>query len=89
MSINLFGSFAKLGGFICFFPRDIGIVDFAEVAVVCGLGINRVKKVKLFDDVGRFEAEDIGDRLLNLEFLDVIGAKVSMCTLTGLGWPMA
>ncbi len=27
------------------------------MAVVCGLGVNRAKKVELFDDVGRFEAE--------------------------------
>src|SRR4029077_16160445 len=37
--INLFGGFFQLRRFVRRFPRDIGIVDFAEVAVICGFGI--------------------------------------------------
>src|SRR3989442_680948 len=59
----------QCGGFVGFFPGDaFGVIDFAEVAVVGGLRINRTEQVELLDDGGRLEAEDLldgfGDRFI-------------------------
>ena len=48
----------------------LGIVDFAEVAVVGRLRINRAEQIELLDDVGRLEAEDLQHRAFDFLLVD-------------------
>ena len=88
--------FGKLDGrlqgvnFVGLFPGErVGVVLAAEVAVVGCLAIDWAQQVELADDVGWLEGKHLLHRGGDLGFVDVVGAKVSTCTLTGSGWPMA
>src|SRR5205085_12645498 len=50
--INLFGGFFQFRSLVRFFPRNVRVIDFAEVTVVSVLGVNRAKQIKLLDSVG-------------------------------------
>ena len=62
-------------GFVGDFPGDVRVVDFAEVTVVGGLGIDRAEEVELLDDVSWLEGEHGEDGVEDFVVADGAGAE--------------
>jgi len=77
--------FFKRFRFISQFPSDLGIIDFAEVAVVGGFGVDWAEEVELFDDVGGFEGENFQDGVEDGVIAVVAGAEGVDVNANGFG----
>src|SRR6266480_2706278 len=73
--ISLLSRLFEFSSLVRFFPSDLGVVDFAEVAVVGGLRENRTKQIELLNDVGGLETECLKNRALDRFFIDAAGGK--------------